>query len=87
MPPSARREEVAVMGAANRGRYFQPPWQVLITRVTHKGGWVQPGVWGTGAGALRTYSKLREREAASLLPQAQSAGGAHRHYKILQNFV
>lgn len=61
MPPSARREEAAVMGAANQGRYFQPPWQVLITRVTHKGGWVQPGVWGTGAGALRAYSKLRER--------------------------
>lgn len=61
MPPSARREGVAVMGPANRGRYFQPPWQVLITRVTHKGGWVQPGVWGTGAGALRAYSKLRER--------------------------
>lgn len=87
LPPSARREEVAVMGPANRGRYFQPPWQVLITRITRKGGWVQRGIWGTGAGAPRTSSKLREREAPSLLPQAQSAGGVHRHYKILQNFV
>lgn len=85
LPPSARREEVAVMGPANRGRYFQPPWQVLITRVTRKGGWVQRGIWGTGAGAPRTYSKLREREAPSLLPQAQSAGGTDttKSFKIL----